>query len=92
MKAEIFNKQFWLPLWKLEDIAPQFNRILLDCRFTILDFVEHTFDNNGYTALWLLGESHLAIHTFPEENKMYVELSGCNKDMTTQFENTINKF
>ena len=40
---------------------------------------EKVLDNTlEYTKLWLLGESHLALHTFPEENKDYVELSSCN--------------
>lgn len=30
-------------------------------------------------GLWLLAESHFAIHTFPEENKMYIEISSCVK-------------
>ena len=37
-----------------------------------------TGEPEGYTALWLLGESHFAIHTFPEEQKTYIELSSCN--------------
>ena len=31
------------------------------------------------TALFLLSESHFAIHTFPEENTTYIELSSCIK-------------
>ena len=45
--------------------------------FSILRFTDHQFDVFGYSALWLLGESHLAIHTFPENNSSYIELSSC---------------
>jgi S-adenosylmethionine/arginine decarboxylase-like enzyme len=31
--------------------------------------------------LYLLGESHFAIHTFPEHGKSYIELSSCNENM-----------
>jgi S-adenosylmethionine decarboxylase len=33
-----------------------------------------------------LAESHLAIHTFPEEGKTYIELSSCNERMQKAFE------
>jgi S-adenosylmethionine decarboxylase len=91
LKAEIFNHKFWLKNQESEKIKSYYDDLLTDCGFTILNFTEHTFENGGYTALWLLAESHLAIHTFPEEDKMYIELSGCNQTMTDKFENIINK-
>ncbi|MEK6895508.1 MAG: adenosylmethionine decarboxylase [Nanoarchaeota archaeon] len=36
-------------------------------RFNILTQAHHHFEPHGYTGLWLLSESHLAIHTYPEE-------------------------
>lgn len=54
---------------------------------TILNFVEHHFEPQGYTALWLLGESHLAIHTFPEHGRSYVELSSCMFPLYRRFVN-----
>ncbi len=36
-------------------------------------------------GLWLLAESHFAIHTFPEENKMYIEISSCVKKYFDNF-------
>ena len=47
--------------------------------FKVLDFVEFHFSPHGWTALWLLGESHLAVHTFPEKKTSYIELSSCVK-------------
>ena len=41
--------------------------------------MEHYFTKQGYTGLWLLAESHFAIHTFPEEDKIYIEISSCVK-------------
>jgi len=40
---------------------------------------EHFFNPFGYSALWLLSESHFAVHTFPEHNQSYIELSSCVK-------------
>ena len=47
--------------------------------------MEHAFEPIGWTGIWLLAESHLAIHTFPEENKTYIEISSCNKEMYDEF-------
>nr|DAO98746.1 MAG TPA: S-adenosylmethionine decarboxylase [Caudoviricetes sp.] len=35
--------------------------------------------------MWLLTESHFAVHTFPEFGKTYIELSSCNPDFFTKF-------
>ena len=51
--------------------------ILKQAGFCVLQIAEHYFKPMGYTAVFLLAESHLAIHTFPEENKTYIELSSC---------------
>jgi len=50
---------------------------LKKANFNIIQESQHQFENFGYTALWLLGESHLALHTFPENNNAYIELSSC---------------
>ena len=53
--------------------------------FTILGKLEHFFEPAGYTNLWLLAESHCALHTFPEETKTYIELSSCSIDKFQRF-------
>ena len=61
------------------------------CGFHVLNFTEHYFQPHGYTCLWLLGESHLAIHTFPEKEICYVELSSCNAGKNQQFQSLLNE-
>jgi S-adenosylmethionine decarboxylase len=51
--------------------------LLEQCDFEILGFIDHHFQPQGYTCLWLLGESHLAVHTYPEHAKSYIELTSC---------------
>lgn len=50
---------------------------LLESGFNIRGEVHEFFDPYGFTALFLLSESHFAIHTFPEEGTAYIELSSC---------------
>ena len=79
MKAQMYNYNTWIKYQKEEKIIKEFEKILKKSGFTIIDKVEHYFTKQGYTGLWLLAESHFAIHTFPEENKIYIEISSCVK-------------
>ena len=81
----MYNYQYWLNETNEKILKEKFTNILLKSGFNILDITEHYFKPYGYTALFLLSESHLAIHTFPEENKTYIELSSCVKEYYDNF-------
>lgn len=85
MEAKIDNYTTWIDTANHEKIKPEIDKLLVNSGFTILKFIEHHFEPQGYTALWLLAESHCALHTFPEENKSYLELSSCNTQMYVDF-------
>lgn len=44
---------------------------------TVLGTVQHPFPGGGMSGLVLLGESHAAIHTWPEEGRAWCELATC---------------
>jgi len=79
MKAEIFKHSQWVEETDPNKLKEIFSELLYLSDFCVLNFQEHYFKLQGWTGLWLLSESHLAIHTFPEENKSYIELSSCNE-------------
>ncbi len=85
MKAKIYNTSRWIKETDPEKLKNIYERLLVLSGFGILNFQEYYFDPIGWTGLWLLGESHLAIHTFPEEGKSYIELSSCNIDYYNYF-------
>lgn len=85
MKAKIDNYTTWIEGSDGQDLKEQIESLLTKSGFTILNFMEHHFDPQGYTAVWLLAESHCALHTFPEENKSYIELSSCNTYLYVEF-------
>lgn len=90
-KAEIFNRTWWVNETNPEVCKNTLDNLLHSSEFTVLNFIEHHFSKQGYTCLWLLAESHLAVHTFPEENKCYIELSSCNQSKLEVFEVLIQK-
>jgi len=79
-QAHIYNHTFWSNCCDPNILKETYKAILKDSDFSIILFNEHHFPKQGYTCFWLLGESHLAIHTFPESGKSYIELSSCNKE------------
>lgn len=78
MKAEIFNNKYWIDCTESNVLKYLIEELLTESSFTILGYLEHSFVPHGFTCLWLLSESHLALHTFPEEGRSYIELSSCN--------------
>ena len=82
---QIHHHSFWVfetdPAW----LKQTFSENLENSGFRILGFIEHHFTPHGYTAVWLLGESHLAIHTFPESEKANIQISSCSKQKLDDF-------
>jgi S-adenosylmethionine decarboxylase len=56
----------------LVTICKQFN-------FKILGEMEHTFYPQGFTVMFLLSESHISIHTFPEKNYLAFDIYTCRE-------------
>ncbi|MDA3890164.1 MAG: S-adenosylmethionine decarboxylase [Salinivirgaceae bacterium] len=91
VKAVVYNFQQWINITDADILHKKFSNLLAVSGYRVLNFIEHKFPNGGYTCLWLLAESHLAIHTFITEGKTYIELSGCNKQMNIVFREEFNK-
>jgi len=85
MKAQVYNYAVWLDETKPQVLKEKFNKILIKSGFGVLDISEKYFEPYGYTALFLLSESHFAIHTFPEEKQTYIELTSCVKKPFNKF-------
>lgn len=91
MKAKIDNYTTWIDQVDHEELKPAIEKVLVQSGFTILNFMEHQFEPQGYTAVWLLAESHCALHTFPEASQSYIELSSCNTQMYVAFINIFSE-
>jgi S-adenosylmethionine decarboxylase len=85
LEAKIDNYSGWIADCDPDTLKIDFEQMLISSGFGIINFIEHYFEPQGYTGLWLISESHFAIHTFPEEQKTYIELSSCNSEMYELF-------
>ena len=85
MKAKMYNTQKWVRITDEKYLRETFHNILGDSGFGVEKQIHKKFKPYGYTGLWLLSESHFAIHTFPEHQKAYIELSSCIKKPYKKF-------
>lgn len=56
---------------------------------TVLGSIKHEFPGSGFSGLILLGESHAAIHTFPEHDKAWIELATCGDPASIEIFNNL---
>ncbi|MEI6090840.1 MAG: S-adenosylmethionine decarboxylase [bacterium] len=91
ISANIYSIHKWLDISEPSAVKELCLVCLEKSGYLAIGFLEQHFPNGGYTALWLLAESHLAVHTFPESQKTYLELSGCNEEKTKAFEGALDK-
>lgn len=91
LKAKMNNFNGWIEETRPDVLNATYKRLLKESGFNIISEQFHLFEPFGFTALYLLGESHFAIHTFPEENKTYIELSSCVDKPFEKFMQAIKK-
>ena len=46
----------------------------------VVDFLQHNFKPYGETLVWVLSESHLSMHTYPEEKYISIDCYTCGKE------------
>ena len=71
---DITNKDL---LNDIDGIMREMDIICNKFKYTVLEKVSHAFLPQGITVLYLLSESHLSIHTFPEKNYMAFDIYTC---------------
>ena len=57
------------------------NRASKLAKATILNLISNKFEPQGVTAIALLAESHISIHTWPESNYSAVDIFTCGQNM-----------
>jgi len=57
------------------------NRAAKLAKATVLNLISNKFEPHGVTAIALLAESHISIHTWPESNYSAVDIFTCGPNM-----------
>ena len=90
MRAKMHNCKIWITETRPDVLIGYFRKSLLSVGFNLCNEQYQFFTPFGFTALFLLSESHFAIHTFPERGKTYIELTSCVQKQFDAFEEILN--
>ncbi len=73
---------------KIEEDMAKIEKILIEAAkktgSTPLEVVSHKFSPKGFSAMILLAESHIALHYWPENEYLAVDIFTCGKDSDPQ--------
>ena len=84
-KNQFLGKHLIAEFWgvKIEEDMAKIEKILTEAArrtFSIpLEAVSHKFSPQGFSAVILLAESHIALHYWPEEEYLAVDIFTCGK-------------
>ncbi len=86
------SKHFLLELDRCDDeklndesfLRCTLNRAAKLAKATVLNLISNKFEPQGVTAIALLAESHISIHTWPESNYSAVDIFTCGQNMMPQ--------
>ncbi len=67
-------------LSRVENLEPLLLKILRDHDFKILTSSFHQFHPFGVTGFVLLSESHVSVHTWPEEGYIALDIFSCSSE------------
>lgn len=62
----------------IKDIKPLLNLIINNTELNVVGELTYQFYPFGATVMYLLAESHLSIHTYPELHYCAIDLYSCN--------------
>jgi S-adenosylmethionine decarboxylase len=65
------------------------NRIAERCGFTIVGRSFHQFEPHGATGVLVLSESHFSAHTYPELNKIYIDVFCCSANFNPELSSLV---
>jgi S-adenosylmethionine decarboxylase proenzyme len=61
----------------IDEIEPLMEQIAEKCRLTVVSRAFHQFEPFGVTGVLVLSESHFSVHTYPENNNVYLDIFCC---------------
>lgn len=71
---------FWLNGALKEDTLIEMDKYIYE-RFSVIHKTHHKFEPQGETILYILAESHVSIHTYPEHEYFSVDIYICRMDI-----------
>lgn len=77
MICDLTNIRNMVHLESMESMHELLINICNKYNFNVLTKTEHQFEPRGLTILYMLSESHISIHTFPEKRYLAFDIYTC---------------
>lgn len=72
------------------DLIENLGKAIIDgLELTVVKKMDNKFEPIGRTLVYILSESHLAIHTWPEYNTLHIDLVSCKDTTASNFERVL---
>lgn len=84
--AIIKSEKFDDSIEKIDGVAQS---IAGDLDLNVVKKLNHIFSPQGITLVYILSESHLIIHTWPESGMIHVDLVTCSPRSEKEFESSL---
>jgi S-adenosylmethionine decarboxylase len=69
---------------KTDHLENIMQRIAEKCGFTVVNRAFHQFEPMGATGVLVLAESHFSAHTYPEHNRIYIDVFCCSAEFNPE--------
>lgn len=64
----------------VDELAPKMEMVVKKLGLNEVSRAFHQFEPEGATGVIVLAESHFSAHTYPEHDRVYLDLFCCSKD------------
>jgi S-adenosylmethionine decarboxylase proenzyme len=77
MICDVKEIQNWTLLNDINRLKQFMDEICDKYNFTVINRAQHEFSPHGFTIVYLLSESHISVHTYPEHRYVAMDLYTC---------------
>lgn len=104
-RGELSTCDIWFHTNRFDDFDKAISRIISRAisktSIKIINEISHSFSPHGVTKLYILSASHLAYHTYPEQDYVSIDIYTCDGECDSrmvlqaiieEFGDTIDKF
>lgn len=83
--AQVWGVEDVLVLDSEEKLREVFNSICRELELKVVNRFVHKFSPEGISLIYVLSQSHLAVHTWPEAGYLHVDVFTCSKSPRLNF-------
>lgn len=81
---DVQSQHLLVDVWLERELSPEMIQDICDVienNLTVIKKTKHQFEPIGETIVFILGESHFSLHTYPEHNYLTMDIYVCNRDV-----------